>query len=84
MFPHQVEAEQLLKQAVPELRVVHLVFQTQVSHQLHSLERQRVPPFHVCIQSLHAICSLYDKNVLFKGFPLGVPVAHDCGSSIDL
>lgn len=41
VFPDQVEAQQLLKQTVPQLGVVHLVLQTKVRHQPHRLERQR-------------------------------------------
>lgn len=53
--PDQVEAQQLLKQTVPQLRVVHLVLQTKVCHQPHRLKRQRglqLPcvPFVCCEQ----------------------------------
>lgn len=37
LFIHQVEAEHLMEETVPQLMVIDLIFQTQVSHQMHPL-----------------------------------------------
>lgn len=42
MAPHQVEAEQLLQQTVPQLSIIHLILQTQVCYQTHRLKGQKV------------------------------------------
>lgn len=39
--PHQVEAQQLLKQTVPQLGVIDLVLQAKICHQPHRLKTQR-------------------------------------------
>lgn len=62
MSPNQVEAQQLLKQTVPQLRVVHLIFQTKVCHQPHCLKRQRVHSFPVC--HVYAVSNISNSEVI--------------------
>lgn len=60
LVPHQVESQQLLQQTVPQLRIVDLVLQAQVSHQTNSLTHQRHFNF-ACVCVCVCECSYLEK-----------------------
>lgn len=62
-MPYHIETEEFLQQAVPELGVVHFVFQAQLCHQSDSLERART--CCVLIYSCDHIFTPCQQNLYF-------------------